>query len=301
MYDGVGVIAGRNYKVGDIIETVPGIMVPMEHTSQTILEFYASAHIPDIDNIIFGLMYICNHHEHNSVIFKPPFEVQSKRKGFVGSSLRFPLIAVRNITKGSEIYVSYGTNEWFKQRNLTEFKSTEEESPKYPLLPGCARSNIREHRGRLFTGQAIRKGEVVEVARALIIPAHKAVQGPMQQYVWFKQNAHDLKGAILLLGNGALYRPPSSGKLGDANLNYTWFSEESYSLNNSTNISEEERLAEAISATNIECKLAMFVVFRASRDILMNEELTIPLHESQYEGLPFRQTLDHMLDPKCVS
>lgn len=298
VFNGVGVIAGRDYKKGEIIENVPGIVIPLNDSSQTILDYYTSAHIPDYDNIIFGWMHMCNHHRHNSAIFQPPNEMKIKRKGFVGSHLRFTLLAVRDISKGSEIHVSYGTNEWFKQRGIVQLKPPKKGAPpKYPLLPGCVRSTIHEHRGRMYTSRPIKIGEVIEVSRALILPANRAVNRSLQPYVYFRQNATELKGAVLLLGNGALYQPPASGKFSDSNLNYTWFNEEAYSLSNSSNV--DRRFDDAIS--EIQCDLAMFIVFRASRDIMMNEELTIAIQETQYGGMPFRQTLDHMLDPRCFS
>lgn len=299
VFDGIGVIAGRKYNVGDIIESMPAITVPLNYTTHTMLDYYATSHIPDFDNIVFGNVLMYNHDKNPSARFQSPVALDVKRKGFVGSKLRVDLVAVRDISKGSEIHVSYGTDKWFRQRNIKLLK-VKPAPPKYRVLPGCAWSFVREHRGRIYTGQSIKAGEVLEVSRALIMPAHRVVDNDLQDYVWFKQNAVDVKGAVLLLGKGALYRPPSSGNTSEANLNYTWFNEELYSTTN-TSSDADQLLREALVQDNIKCELSMFVVFRASRDILANEELTVPIVQSEYMGRPFRQTFDAMLDPRCSS
>ena len=299
--DGVGVFAGRDYKAGDIIESPPGVMVSLNYTSRTMLEYYTIMHINGFDDIVFGNVMMYNHRDVPSVVFQHPREVHTKRKGYARSKLRFDIVAVKDIRRGSEIFVSYGTDEWFRSRNMTQVTYNGPAPATYRTLPGCTRASIREHRGRIYTSQAIAKGEVLEVARALILPAHLVMSTDLVDYVWLQEDGRNVKGAVLVLGNGALYRSPSGG-LQEANVNYTWFNEDVYSTSDVSG--DLLRIAEATAPAHIECSLTMSVIFRASRDIAVNEELTVPIRETPGGaggGGYYRQTLDSLLDPTCMS
>mmetsp|Transcript_12179 Transcript_12179/g.18400 ORF Transcript_12179/g.18400 Transcript_12179/m.18400 type:complete len:337 (+) Transcript_12179:65-1075(+) len=283
--DGVGVIAGRDYRAGEIIESPRAVMVHMNYTSQTMIEYYAASHVPDMDDVIFGYALMYNHNATYDVKFINPRFITSKRKGAT-PQLVFDVKAVRNIKRGSEIFASYGTELWFLQRHVPLVNTPSNSNHAIgTIFPGCLRTSIRIYRDRVYTTRHIRLGEVVEVARALILPVSRTLGNRLSQYVWYRETLDNVRGALLLLGNGAMYQAPR-GLISDANLIYSWYDE--------TGLGE---------VTLDKCALSMFIAFTATRDIVPYEELTVPLHvDMNFDGNTthaYKRVLDGVLTPHC--
>ena len=105
----------------------------------------------------------------------------------------------------------------------------------------------------MYATQYILQGEVVEVSRALMLPVSTGDDNDLQRYLWYS-NSGNLNRSILVLGHGALYQ---ASDMNSATLSYDWYLHEG-----------EDGHA---------CSDKMLVKFTATKDILPNMELTVPL------------------------
>jgi hypothetical protein len=272
LYDGIGVFAERFYQEGEVIALEPSLSLHRNFTTRSMIDFYASSinEKPDFDNLIFGNGFIYNHHSNPNVAY---FRAEIPLDG-PHDLIRYAFIATRDIKVGQEMFISYGTELWFTQRKLEMRQpliSNEESSlDLMPPLPGCIRSSLVFSQGQIYTTERIHKGEILEVNRAIVIPGHVAIGNDLEEYVWFREGYNNVKGALLILGRGILFNtsmtPEGSGQSSHSNVMYSWY-----------NTAVTDSLDPNDHHHNVTCSLSMLVMFTATRDIEVNEILTVPL------------------------
>ena len=288
LYDGIGLFSSLSYKQGDIIGYEPFISLNTNFTRETMIDFYATVleEKQEEDILIFGTSLIYNHHPNPNVHFFPS-QVPIEGKNDL---LRFVLIAVKDIPINTEMFISYGTDLWFEHRKIKMIQPdlTNPAGLNMKQLPGCIRSTIIYSQGNIYTTERIKKGEIIEINRGLVIPGHVSIGNDLEEYVWFRENYNQLRGSLLLLGNGALMNSPPSGNIDDSNVIYSW-----YDIN--SNLTSETTIVTSIQTLfhdeikEIKCSLSMLVMFTALRDIEANEILYLPLTR---DSTPFTITIN---------
>jgi hypothetical protein len=113
--------------------------------------------------------------------------------------------------------------------------------------------------GSIYATQEIKKGDIVEVSRALIIPQAEAEGTELIRFAWHSPRwtaNGEAPPVLLLLGNGALY--PSAAPGAVSALTYTLYND-------------------SPQAGNSTCPQTVLVAFVARMDISVNQQLTVPL------------------------
>ena len=162
--------------------------------------------------------------------------------------------------------------QWFAERgipylepinDITSVSSAEKQEPVDDMetLPGCAPMATDIAVGNMYATQDIRKGDIVEVSRALVIPLSEAQDTELYRFAWHspRQTASENAAVLLLLGNGALYPPVVPG--GESTLTYKLYQADQ----------------PAGQAENHTCSETVLIAFVARRDIHVNQQLTVPL------------------------
>lgn len=283
VYDGVGVFAERTFHEGEIIAIEPMVSIHMNFSERSMIDYYAfsSWDTPKYDNLIFGNALVLNHHPQPNLIYSRAIMPLESPSDFI----RYAFVATREIPKGAELFISYGTDLWFTHRNIEMVSPPHDPDPsEMPRIPGCVRSTIFFSKGHRYTTEKIYAGEVIEVNRAIVIPGHAAIGNDLEEYVWFREGYNNAKGALLIIGGGALFNT-SSDDPDSANVMYSWYNPAIDSTR-----PEDHRV-------DVTCSLSMMVMFVALRDIEANERLTLPLIRDS-TPLTIRQDGEEILRPK---
>ena len=260
---GIGVYANRNFNRGEVVERCIAILIPSNRNSP-ILDEYVYGHRHSYVDVVLGYGMIYNHHSNESLHMhsSEAFSIRTDQSNRV---FDFVLTALYDIKKGDEIFTSYGTGDgktWFDERGMTYVNvKNSAQPPSLSLLedhefslPGCPLSKTEVFQGHVYATQYILEGEVVEVSRALMLPVSTGDDNDLQRYLWYSNHSGSLNSSILVLGHGALYQ---ASDMNSATLSYDWYFHEG-----------EDGHA---------CSDKMLVKFTATKDILPNMELTVPL------------------------
>jgi hypothetical protein len=293
LYQGIGVFAERFYHEGEVIAWEPSLSIHRNFSDRTMIDYYASSIYdqPDHDNLIFGNGFVYNHHPDPNVAYlRAEFPLNGP-----SDLIRYVFIATKDIEKGKQMFISYGTDLWFTHRNL-EMVLSSHDTPQADLdlmkkLPGCIRSSLVFSQGNVYTTERIKRGEVIEVNRAIVIPGHIAIGNDLEEYVWFREGYNKVTGALLILGRGALFNTSQSVTHAEAdegdgsNVIYSWYNPAIDSLDPMDH------------RDNVTCAFSMLVMFIATKDIEVGEILTVPLTR---DSTPFtiRAEGDELTRPK---
>jgi hypothetical protein len=282
---GIGVFAERIFHEGEVVSIEPMVSIHMNFSQRSMIDFYAcsSWDKPNYDNLIFGRALVYNHNPQPNLVYSRAIIPQEGPDDLI----RYVFTATREIPKGAEMFISYGTDLWFTQRNiemiLPPAETREKDLLGMPRIPGCVRSTIFFSKGHVYTTEKISAGEVIEVNRAIVIPGHAAIGNDLEEYVWFREGYNNVRGALLIVGGGALLNTSSDPS--SANVMYSWYNPVIDSLR-----PEDHR-------EDVTCSLSMLVMFVASRDIEANERLTLPLIRDS-TPLTIRHEGEELLHPK---
>lgn len=139
-------------------------------------------------------------------------------------------------------------------------------------FPGCPLQLTEVMNNQLYATQNIAEGDIIEVARGLIVPASEAIEGSgLFRFAWHSPNPSG-DAVILLLGNGALYPPVNSEGGVLPAVTYRWFAEDELDSPGNNNQSGNKGNNNSTS-----CPETVFIAFVATREIHANEPLTVPL------------------------
>ena len=273
---GMGVFAGRNYKKNEVIERCIVIPIPVELIQYTLLDNYVFG-----DDrgalVVLGYAMVYNHDDDSSVHYGTANHLPSYRS-IDGSPDSF-FYASHDIKEGEEIFSQYGGERWFAERKIPYIKSKLGHSTlnNSIVFPGCPASLVEIVGGRLFATQIIYPGDIIEVARGLVIAGNIANSPNLAPYVWrsarnYDEHETEAASAMLLLGYGALYGPKHDK---NANVAYDWW-----------------------TVDNIPpaCSELMYISFTATDMIYPNEELVIDL---QRDGNGNRYVNEHLQQLGC--
>ena len=98
---GRGVFSNKDFKKGEIVEICPLISDKKENINKSIIKDYTFKNkFKDEEVIVFGLCSLYNHSDNNNI-----YHDQDGKGNMVYK-------AVRDIKKGEELYVNYGSNYW---------------------------------------------------------------------------------------------------------------------------------------------------------------------------------------------
>ena len=283
-----------------------------------------------------------NHHENNSV------EMHLSLVEMKGGMVDYYIVATRHIKAGEELLVSYGSKEWFQDRGIemknhtivydndrqtevvdnldcplsavrVEYEDTSSTSSintARPTLtprpaPPVPSTTTPDHwmTPRVYATRPIEQGELLEVSRAIIMPAWHAQGTWLEKMGWYRHTSGGVDvGVLVLLGYGALYRPYDTdrplneqGTGSDTDREYSDICAE-----RGPNLMYSWAPLGRWSATpneHIICEEEMFISFVAARDIAEGEELTVPLRiMPDILGKTRRRIQhEHMLPGNCIA
>jgi hypothetical protein len=266
LVDGIGAFAHRSFQKGEVIERCITAMLPTSRTQYNLLDEYVFGHLDSYSDVVLGYAMVYNHHANSTVVIQAS-NIPSPRAPENKFIKDFIVYAKRDIEIGEELYSSYGTEKWFEERNIPYVSMPPVNIPDISLgnLPGCPYGMTEVFGGRIFATQTIYEGEVIEVARGLIMPSELTDGTSLDDLVW---KSPTQEGAVMiLLGTGALFRGREDTEV--SNVIYEWYDEHDNFSN----------------GTPTECHEKMLVSFTAKRTIEVNEELIIDLYN---DGSRFR-------------
>lgn len=252
---GMGVFAGRNYKKNEVVERCIVIPVPIDLVQRTLLDNYVFG-----DDrgalVVLGYAMVYNHDDDSSVHYGTANHLLSYRS--IDGSPDSYFFASHDIAEGEEIFSQYGGERWFQERNIPFVQSKLGRSTlnNSIVFPGCPASLVEVMNGRLFATQVIHSGDIIEVARGLLVPTNIADSPNLSPYMWrsgHNEEDTDAAMAMLLLGYGALYGPAVDKS---PNVAYDWWTPD---------------------RTLSTCNELMYVSFTALDTIYPSEELVIDM------------------------
>jgi hypothetical protein len=189
---GVGVYAGRAIESGETVEVAIGVPIPLSAIYWTELVNYSEGfndthalftlgssalynHVPNSDHEIVRKFMS---HAEGRYAFRAPFQ----------RSVDVDFVSKRDIDMGEQMLAYYG-NDWFQDRGWTELHESvlgASDSNTISDLPGCAHGNTALQDNVLVAKRPLRAGEVIEVARALLIPDWAVVEdSPLVDLLWW--------------------------------------------------------------------------------------------------------------------
>lgn len=244
-----------------------GIPAPKFSTHGNELDYYVEGHNDTYDMITLGYAMVYNHApEQDGIMLRKihvPGVSKVHMKELSGMSHDVHYVSNWAIFPGDQIFNFYG-NMWFQSRKMPEV-STRRQINRDVVhiddifsgpgrIPGCATGLTIIKNNILVATKDIQRGEVIEVARSLLLPEKSQYgAGLIEKFLWWKrpisnrQRRRNEKQAkvnnvmpmklpkmepynishsytLLLLGNGALYQGISRGlKVSDVNVLYDWW------------------------------------------------------------------------------
>ena len=171
---------------------------------------------------------------------------------------------------------------WFQDRGISYVDpdqkgdfGTNQHELQARTLPGCPLQLTEVMNNQLYATHNINKGDIIEVARGLIISASEAIEGSdLFRFGWHSPDPSG-KAVILLLGNGAHYPPVNSRDGVLPAVTYRWYSEDEAAGFTPAELGKDSRTT--YTASNSSCSETVLIAFVAARAIDVNEALTVPL------------------------
>jgi hypothetical protein len=326
--NGVGVYAGKDFPPGmSTMQKCIGIPVPLDAVPHTELVNYIEGYNSTHGLVLLGHGMLYNHlpSSHNSAsVRKFPLQTSGQLRFITSSERSSDVIFESNgyIQNGEQLFTSYG-NDWFRNRDQVEL-----EFPHKPdslgyyrhlslysdlesgVLPGCPTLLSKYQGSRLVATLGLRKGQIIEVARALLLVErdHEKL-GVMAEVLWWRTpkysnvteeiNRNDEQNfykvakfnksftySLLLSGNGALYSANGDWDGMKPNVEYSWWSPERTSnCNNNNDRCENQQNSSCLTSPSssdncLVCDTKMFVKFTAKRNIGPGEPLIVDLHRN---------------------
>ena len=275
---GRGVFAGLNLTYNQLIEDSPTLVINRNLVEEWSLINYVYASLSeDLVMVVFGSAMIYNH---NTEFYKNlRYSFSSKAVSFIkdaDTSLstyqHVSFASSKMIPAGSEIFSSYGDDNWFIDRKIVneiseiEFKH----NINYLEMNGICLtdvylddSNIPTAGRGLFARKSFKKGELVTISPVLLLPRHEVALGDQNSvllnYCITTQSLADI--ALLPLSLAAMinHKPPN-----EANIVLDWYGIDKSELNSI----DFEILINSPSAP-------LDLAYIASKDIEIHEELTM--------------------------
>ncbi len=210
--DGVGrgTVAGREYKVNEVVDTMVSVSLPYDWIAagEWSLGNYVFASDEEGQSMaVFGIAMLMNHNNKESVHhYYDDYEpVKVNETIFAPSSVLSPVVysTHKPVKAGEEFFLNYGGDQWFKDRNIPVLEGEEEgneedgdenEENKKPHTSGLPNEEklisqerlekegfclsdvyIAESNGTLsgygvFARRYFKKGEIVTISPVLALP-----------------------------------------------------------------------------------------------------------------------------------
>eukprot|EP00602_Paraphysomonas_sp_CaronLab_P005770 CAMPEP_0185033988 /NCGR_PEP_ID=MMETSP1103-20130426/23456_1 /TAXON_ID=36769 /ORGANISM="Paraphysomonas bandaiensis, Strain Caron Lab Isolate" /LENGTH=428 /DNA_ID=CAMNT_0027570461 /DNA_START=21 /DNA_END=1304 /DNA_ORIENTATION=- len=282
-----GIIAGVDFNIDDTIQESTSILIRTDHIRHwQLFNYVFSAEDEDYSMALFGGAMLFNHRDPATiehVWHRAPVKSYDLLKNVYSQPYTaFTTVdynAAANILAGEEIFTSYGDgDDWFSSRGISfvpfENSTTSRYSAEYLKKNGhCLTDIYTDHSdiplaGKgVFARKAFKKGEIVSISPALVLPRHSVV----------KANDHSVlinycicspgsDAAIMPIGLAGMFNHGGSR----ANLEMAW-----YEWSDPSTSSEESRLTWDIARLEKLPYAPLDIKYVASRDIAVGEELLI--------------------------
>jgi hypothetical protein len=277
---GKGIFAGKDIKKNEELEENPNVIVKTKSIRELQLFNYVySAEDDDFSMASFGASMLYNHRnpkdiDHFWAISDVP-EVKTVFDHPYTTYAPSMYQSMRNIAIGEEIFTSYGTDNWFSDRQIQFSKINNKDVPKYDLKElqqvGYCLDNIYLDDSSIpmagkgvFSKQYHHKGDIVHVSPVIVLPKHAintiSDHSVLGNYCFEFGNASDV-----LLFPIALAGMMNHGAGSTANIEVKWFEWDGQNSLLNKPIAELEKLQFA----------PLFIQYVAKEDIEPHTELLI--------------------------
>ena len=184
---GRGIYAGKNFKVGDVVETSPSLLIKNTFAMENQLQYFVYATDDDVyDAIVFGEGMMYNSLDTENLAHEwsdnklPGFDTLYQDSHTTYTPFRYT--AQENIRLGEELFVNYG-KDWFEQRSHHSITSSEIIKRRYSAKDlekfgfclsdtYASPSSLPLAGNGLFSKKAYRKGDTVMLSPVLVLPKH---------------------------------------------------------------------------------------------------------------------------------
>lgn len=182
---GRGIYAGKNFKVEDIVEISPSLLVKNTFAMENQLQYFVYATDDEVyDAIVFGEGMMYNSLDTENLVHEwnenklPGFDSLYEESYTRYTSFKYT--AQESIRTGEELFVNYG-KDWFEQRSHSPITSSEiikrryssKDLEKYGFCLSdtyISSSSIPLAGNGLFSKKAYKKGDIVMLSPVLILP-----------------------------------------------------------------------------------------------------------------------------------
>lgn len=276
---GLGVFAGRRYNKGDVIDRNAAVVVPTGQAFALQIGNYVFGAPFALESwLVLGSGSLCNYRSKPNALLAWN-DSSDKTSVF--------LVAQESIEAGDEIFVSYGGDEWFSQRDLhlqdpdptaqAPASSSSTGSSVLPRQKRClsdvyvAPSKIPGAGNGAFAGRAFAAGSIVSIAPVIAVPKLRFVKTDLRPYLVGTQT---LDIAFVPLDKAALANHNGSFP----NLKLCWFHGDGANHEDMCSIMPDVLETGAVENKNDLVKhpfANLYLAYVARRDIAVNDELTL--------------------------
>lgn len=281
---GIGVYAGKIYQPNKLFLDGIGIPIPdstrINNELSLFVEYLNSTH----DIMVLGYALMINHvnqyqgtmltKELNSRLIKTN-KLHFKYHNY--ESINIAYINKWTIFPGDQVFIHYG-DDWFSSRGFAELNFRESLNRDLThidnvhnatgRIPGCSPILTKFQNNKLYSASTIKKGQIIEVSRALLLPEHENLftSGALTELIWWKPHEqqeklnqtilkdylYTLKSttnldpyfptqryAVVMLGNGLLYSGIENDKM-VPNVLYAWWDPASTGLFDESDLATAE-------------------------------------------------------------
>ena len=278
---GRGIISGKHFSKGDIIDVASSLTVKHSAIRNWPLNNYVySSEDESYSMILFGLAMIFNHRKEKDVEHKwmdwPVVEVSLQKNEAHTIYTEVSHETTREVFAGEELFTSYGDDDWFTSRNIilnktiphiVKYDINELKSIGHCLSDVSVKDSTLPLAGKgLYAKKDFKKDEIISISPVLVLPKHEVERmndvSVLYNYVITSEGS-DV--AIFPIGLAAM---ANHGGV-ESNMVMSWYvwSNEDDTFANNLKKTGDDLLASPFAQLDL--------AYRATRDISAGEELLL--------------------------
>ena len=274
---GRGIFAGRSLEADVLIDDCPSILVSASFVRRWKLAYYVcSTDVEHLDRVTLGTCMMFNHmgsNQHNIAS-----RLSNEHKHLSDSHLERTISdyaqygTTMNVSPGEELFISYGGDEWFHSRSIevTQLNDTSKinfsHNLNYLQENGICLSNIYNKKSMIpyagygiFAKRKFFKNEIIIVSPILALPKNEVIDenGILYNYCYDPSPQNNV--LLFPIGLSAMINHQTN-----SNTQLEWYD---------TNITFLNTID--INSLLYHHSMSLNIIYRATRDIEINEEITI--------------------------